>query len=190
MSVGRPGDSATGDAAYEEAERQIGTLEDVTTSGELRRSRALRRIGIVSMVVFVGAAAIGWLGVRTSTATTQTDGASLSVTHPTVTRPGLAAPFAVSVDSSVSLPRVIHVVVDADFFTHLDFQNVYPQPESVSEMNGRLNFAFNSGQDDNFECFFDIRTGPDQQLESASYQVTVATRSADLATNFSVFILP
>jgi len=190
MSVGQPGDSPSVDVAAKGAEHEIQTLQDATTEKELRRSRVLRRIGIAVMLALVGAAAIGLLGVRTSTATVRSDTASLSVTHPAVTRPGLAVPLAVRVDSALPLPKVIHVIVDAEVFTHLDFQNVYPQPESVREVAGRLDFAFNSSQETAFECFFDIRTGPDQQFEAASYQVTVATRSSELSTDFSVLILP
>jgi len=176
--------------AESDGDAQVETLQDVTTSGELRRSRLLRRVGIGLMLALVGAAAVGLLGVRTSTATSQIDSASLSVTHPSVTRPGLAVPFAVSVDDTIPLPKVVHVVVDAELFTHLDFQNVYPQPESVHEKDGRLDFAFRTGRESGFECFFDIRTGPDQQIKTASYQVTVAMTSAELSTNFSVLILP
>ena len=71
------------------------TLRGVRTSEKGRLARWARWGAIVALVIVVGVAASGWLGVRTGTVSASGDGFRLTVVYATVARAGLDVPLRV-----------------------------------------------------------------------------------------------
>ena len=173
-----------------EPDARYSTLDTIASPEKAMRDRNYRRVGIVLLALIVLAGITGSLGVRTSSAVATNASASLRVSYPSVTRAGLAVPIEITVDSEAPLPRTLRVAISPDLFKQLDFQNVYPQPESMRRVGERLEFTFRTAESFDFEFFFDVRTGPDRQLVRETYEVEVVSLAEPLLVEFTVSVLP
>ena len=83
----------SGNGGEDRPRRPAPTTPDALTEPTARRGRNLRRIGIAVLVVIVGAGLSGLLEQRTSSVTVQGGGYRLTVTYPSVARPGVDVRF-------------------------------------------------------------------------------------------------
>lgn len=83
---------------------------------------------VVTGVVVAGC--LGLLGVRSGTVTAVAEGYRLEVTTAVTARPGLAAPFSVSVarTDGAALPGRIDIRIDADYLAIFDENGLDPDP--------------------------------------------------------------
>lgn len=99
---------------------------------DARRGRLARRIVITLLALFVLAGLLNVFGHRNGTATSSTESWELVVTHPSVTRGGLAANFSMElrrVDGE-DLPAELEIRSNAGYFSIFDENGLDPQPAS------------------------------------------------------------
>ncbi len=152
---------------------------DETTS-ELRmapRGRGgvwARRAGIMLLAAIVLAAALGALGPRTAEKTEASDGYTLSLVHPQISRAGQPAPLSIRVESENGFNKAVQLSLCTEFFDDLDFQAWYPTPSAETTLPRSLVYEFDpppSG--DILEIHLDARIAPGQFGESDDCTVSV-----------------
>jgi len=100
----------------------------------LRRRRALYTATTVVLAAVLGLAVLDTTpaadvyGVKTATARADGGGYELAVRHATVSRPGLATPFEVTVERPGGLPDPVRVAVDRDYLAIWDPGALAPEP--------------------------------------------------------------
>jgi hypothetical protein len=93
-----------------------------------------RRAAVVLMAVVVGAAGLGFLGVRSTEVSSSADGYTLTVTYAAVARAGLDVPFHVEVSNADGLTQDITLRINARYFDIFETQGFHPEPsEETSE---------------------------------------------------------
>src|SRR5829696_2061255 len=121
------------------------------------RDMWLRRIliTIVSVIVVIGLT--GRLGVRSNTLTQRASSGDTNVelTYPEVARPGLAVPWRLSVTGlDLSLPHLVEFELSSEYADSFDFNNLPPDPESVSRTPSTITYEFEVEQSPDFEMGF------------------------------------
>lgn len=106
------------------------TLPEDPSPGEYRREKRLRELTVLFVISVVALGAFGFLGVRTSTASNTGNGYRIEVTYATVTRGGLATPFAIEVATAdgSALPGVVTIRVSSDYLDLFDDNGMEPTP--------------------------------------------------------------
>lgn len=95
-----------------------------------RQEQRLRWVAYVLIGILVIGAALGLLGVRTSTVEASGGGLTLMVLHASITRPGLATPFSVTVMADDgTLPEEITVRLATHYLEMFDQNAVEPEPD-------------------------------------------------------------
>jgi hypothetical protein len=125
------------------------TLPEDPTSGEYRQEKWLRLSTILFVVSVVVLGALGILGVKTSTAADDGNGYRMEVTYASVTRGGLATPFAIEVatEDGSALPEVVTVRISSEYLALFDDNGMEPTPVN----------SFNTGDTTSWE--FEVPTG-------------------------------
>ena len=122
--------------------------DDIGTLAQTRRARNLRRLGLALLVAVVVLALTGFLGPRERTTSARLDtGLGVSVTHPTIVRPGME----IDVLLEVEVPGVaeeVTVVVDQDLFERAGIELAVPEPLEQSALDGRVRMVFDLGDTD------------------------------------------
>jgi len=162
-------------------------------SGTYRWERAVRYGSLAMIVALVLAALLGFLGVRTSSATSSGSGLSLTVDHSSVTRAGLATPFALvieSVDGS-PLPPLLTTRVDSAYLAMFDENGLDPDPTSSFQSDEWTWWSFEVPEGSSvLEISFDARLEPAVQWgRSATAAVEVDGREA-VAVEFTTWVVP
>lgn len=162
------------------------TLPPPPGEGWLTFERALRLVAVTVMLSVVVAASVGLLGVRSRSASGEAGGVEATVEYAHVARPGLAAPFSVTVASrdGTALPSSLEVAVGLDYMGLFDENGLDPQPASEHTDSGDLVWSFEVPQGvDEFAVSFDGRIEPAVQWRrSGRVVVTVGDRQvADVA---------
>lgn len=106
------------------------TLPDEPPLERVRRAQLLRRLGCTLLVAFVVAGALGAFGTRTATATRSGSGYTVTVTYPSVSRPGHAVRFEVLVKGDQKLPDTIRLRLRSDYFDLFDENGFSPAPDT------------------------------------------------------------
>ncbi len=150
------------------------TLDDVRTSIG-RRARWLRSAVVVVLVLVVGAAAAGLLGVHSSTASSTGDGYTAIVTYARVARAGWDVPFRIQVNGPEPLAgRTITIGVDRDYLSVFETQGLWPDPTDESGDPETVEWEFDAPPDqgDEFTVDYDAYIQPSAQI-GADATVTV-----------------
>lgn len=174
------------DTQREDAGARPDTLPPPPGEGWLTFERALRLLAVIVMLSVVVGAATGMLGVRSRTASGEAGGVEATVEYAHVVRPGLAAPFSVTVASRdrTPLPSPLEVAVGLDYMELFDENGLDPQPTSEHTDAGDLVWSFEVPPEiHEFAVSFDGRIEPAVQWRrSGRVLVTVGDRQvADVA---------
>lgn len=138
------------------------------------------------MLAVVLGAAVGLFGVRSRTASGEAGGVVATVEYAHVVRPGLAAPFSVTVTSrqAAPLPSSLEVAIALDYLELFDENGLAPQPVSEHTDAGDLVWSFEVPRGvREFSVSFDGRIEPAAQWRRAGrVAVTAGHRQiADVA---------
>src|SRR4051812_46357920 len=99
------------------------------TPGWLRFERVLRVAPVAFIFAVLVAAALGLLGVRSHTVAKTAGGYELAVHYGRIVRPGLPAPFSITVRSqSGSLPSEVSLRISSSYLDVLDENGLDPDP--------------------------------------------------------------
>lgn len=122
------------------------TVEDASTQSveAARRGRLYRRLGVVAMVVFLGAGTLGWLGHRQGVVSERHAGYLIEVTYPKIARGGMAANWEVRVQRTDGgpLPPTFEIRSDAGYFRIFDENGLDPEPSSAWSDGSVLTWTF------------------------------------------------
>jgi len=141
----------------------IATAPEESDARHVRRARNLRRIVICALVGVLVIGVAGFLGVRSATTTATDNGYELRVTHPRVTRPGLAVPITIRVEHRGGFDGPIVIAQNVKYLDLFDLNGVYPDPDASTSNGEDVVFEFEPPDGDVFEVRFDTRTGPNVQ---------------------------
>jgi hypothetical protein len=139
------------------------------------RDMWLRRIVIAIVTVIVLVGATGMLGVRSGRVSQSTGGIDVELTYARVARPGLAVPFRLGVEGlDPAQPHLIAVELSSGYVDSFDFNNLTPDPESVTRTPDAITYEFAVDEASAFEMAFDTRVEPAvQSKRSGLARVTV-----------------
>jgi hypothetical protein len=125
------------------------------SDGAARRARNLRRLGIGLLGVIVALAATGVLGQRTSTVVATGGGYRLSVTYPSVVRPGDDVRWNVVVENEAGLGKSLTIALSQHYFDIFDLNALRPDADSASSDGGSVLYTWNAPPGTAFELSFD-----------------------------------
>ena len=136
------------------------TLPPEIPPERLRRARTLRRAGLGVLVLFVGAGLLNRFGSTSATVTDVRGDLRLTVTYPSRTRPALPVKWALSLTSADGFSGPIRVEVNRDYFGYLDFNNLYPAPDTTENRGDYFVFTFPAPKGATLNVLFDGRAQP------------------------------
>ncbi len=157
------------------------------------RARAVRRIFIAALAVFVLLGALNVYGVRTGTRTATGGGYELSVTYARVSRPGLATPFSFEVRRPGGFPEGLTVAALSGYFDAYDENGFSPTPEQETADGERTIWRFSPSPAETLTVSFDARVEPGAQLSRLKGRVEILSARngpAVVAVGFSTLVMP
>lgn len=162
-------------------------------SGADKWDTVLRIVSIALVGGLVLAGLVGLFGVRSATALGSDNGLTISVTHASLTRAGLATPFSVAVatDDGTPLPTQITTRIDSGYLEMFDENGLEPEPAS-SYHTGQWTwwtFEVPGGQSD-FEVSFDVRLEPAVQLGRSGSATVEVDGEEMVSVGFRTWVMP
>ena len=136
--------------------------------GVLRKRRVLYTAvsGLLIAVIGLGVADIFLpvLGVDSRTTTVEaSDGTTMAVEYPEVTRPALAAPFAIELTNPDGFDEPIEIAISRPWIEVWDENGMYPGPSSETADEKWVVYEFDPPDGDRFRFFYDARLEPARQ---------------------------
>jgi hypothetical protein len=120
-----------------------------------RRARNLRRVGIAFLVAIVGLAATGVLGQRTSTVVAAGGGYQLTVTYPSVVRPGVDVRWNVVVVNRAGFGKRLSIALSRHYFDIFDLNTIRPDADSAVSDGQAVTYTWDSPPGTEFELSLD-----------------------------------
>ncbi len=173
--------------------RSIPTEPAPTSVPRQLRSRAVRRIFVAALGLFLALGALGVYGVRTRTASAAGGGYALEVRYATVSRPGLATPWSFEVRRSGGFPEGLIVAVTSSYFDSFDENGLGPAPVEETTDGERTIWRFGPSAGDTLAVSFDARIEPGVQLTWLKGEIEVldsATGPPAVTVGFRTWVMP
>jgi hypothetical protein len=139
------------------------TLPEVRPPQQIRRARTLRRVGITLLTLFVLAGAVGQFGTRTGVTSATAGGYTVTVTHPTISRPGHAVRYEVEVTHPGGFSGPIRMRFLSSYFDLFDENSFGPQADSETTTGDFDLYEFSPPAGDTFVVSSDTRIEPARQ---------------------------
>ncbi len=167
--------------------------EDPADLTRQARARALRRLFVALLSLFLLLGALGLYGVRTRTRSATGGGYELSVTYASVSRPGLATPFSFQVHRVGGFPQGLTVAASSSYFDVFDENGFSPIPEEETADGDRTIWTFAPSTADIMTVSLDARIEPGVQLTRAKGRLEILpTRDGEVVVSvqFTTFVMP
>lgn len=142
---------------------QTSTLPEPRSPVHVRRARTQRRTGIAVLTLFVLAGAVGLFGTRTAEATGSGGGYTVTVTHPSISRPGHAVRYQVKVVRAGGFDGPVRMRFSSDYFDLFDENSFGPAAESETTTGAYTIYEFAPPPGDTFVVSSDTRVEPARQ---------------------------
>jgi len=155
-----------------------------------RRFRAMRRVGVGALTVFVFLGVANLVGVRVGHASAVADGTSLAVTYASVTRPGLSTPWSVEVRRPAGFSGPVTVVTTSEYFESFDFNQWYPEPSGTTVRGDALVLTFERPEGEMFELSFDGRATPTFNLGASAVTAIESEGLPPLSVEYRTVVMP
>lgn len=133
---------------------------DRIEEGHPRAARALRRVALAILFVFLGLGVTGFFGVRSATATASGGGYTLTVEYAAVTRAGLATPWAVEVRHAGGFDGPVTLATTSDYMDIFDENGLDPDPATSTSTATETIWTFDPPPGDVLRVSFDARLEP------------------------------
>lgn len=176
-----------------EADRQsISTEPAPTDIPRQRRARAGRRVFVVLLGVFLLLGALGFYGVRTTSAWAAGGGYEVTVDYASVSRPGLATPWAFEIRRAGGFPDGVTVAVTSAYYDVFDENGLGPAPAEETTDGDLTIWQFAPTSSDTLSVSFDARIEPGVQLTTAKGELSVLGPNGRPAVTvaFKTFVMP
>ena len=160
-------------------------------SVEPRKAVWGRRSVLAGLTVFVAVGLSGYLGVHTSSATTEQDGYRVSVRYAATARSGLDVPFEITVHRDGGFADSITLAITGDYFDIFESQGFIPDPSSAVRNDRTLYLTFDPPGGDTFVVSYDAYIQPaSQQGRSGSVGVVTADGTTVASVPFRTRLFP
>jgi hypothetical protein len=171
----------------------VASTSTLPTDSGLRYARIDRWVGVVIGVVLAAIVALalaGWFGVRTTTTSTRmSDGTEVEVHYAQITRPGLASPWALTVQRPGGFSGPITVRSTSDYFDLFDENGLDPDPAAATQDAEMVIWEFDPPPGDTFRLTFDARIEPGVQWgRPATTEVEIEGEVATLT--YRTWVMP
>ena len=156
------------------------------------RARSGRRIFAVLLGLFLLLGALGFYGVRTRTASAAGGGYEVSVDYASISRPGLATPWAFEVRRPGGFPDGLTVAVTSRYFDAFDENGLGPAPVEETTDGELTIWRFSPTSSDTLSVSFDARIEPGVQLTTVKGELSVLGpgRQPAATVAFKTFVMP
>lgn len=152
--------------------------------------RSLRWVSVVIVFGVVGLALSGFAGLATDSTTTTGDEFSVRVEYATVSRPGLATPFIVEIEStSGTLPTELTIELPRNYLAMFDENGLDPAPDSISSDGETEVWTFRPGDVATLSIDFDARLQPNTHFSRDGWVVVQGGESA-VRVDFRTRVMP
>ena len=176
-----------------EADRpSIPTEPEPTDIPRQTRARAGRRVFVAALALFLLLGAVGAYGVRTRSVSAAGGGYELSVDYASVSRPGLATPWAFEIRRAGGFPDGVTVAVTSAYFDVFDENGLGPAPAEETTDGDLTIWRFGPTASDTLSVSFDARIEPGVQLTTAKGELSVlgANGQPAVTVDFKTFVMP
>lgn len=164
---------------------------DVFSLPRVRRARLLRRILLLLLVAFIAVGAGNGFGPRIVSTSATAGGYSLTVTHPSVIRPGLAAPWKVIVLSEDGFDDSVTIATTSDYFDIFDENGLDPQPSSSRSLGSSiLVWEFDAPLGNILAVDFDARIEPTLRGNRRGMTSVVEDGRAVVSVRYRTIVMP
>jgi hypothetical protein len=176
----------------EAARPSIPTEPEPTDLRRQTRARTGRRVFVVLLGVFLLLGALGFYGVRTTSASAAGGGYEVSVDYASISRPGLATPWAFEIRRAGGFPEGVTVAVTSAYFDVFDENGLGPAPAEETTDGDRTIWRFSPTSSDTLSVSFDARIEPGVQLFTARGELSVLGPNGQPAVTvaFKTFVMP
>jgi hypothetical protein len=152
--------------------------------------RALRSVSFLVVFGVVVLALFGFAGLATGSATTVGDEFSVRVEHATVSRPGLATPFFIEIESRYgTLPDELTVELPRDYLGMFDENGLDPPPDSITSDGETEIWTFRPGDVAVLSIDFDARLQPNMHYSRDAWVIVESDDSA-VRVDFRTRVMP
>lgn len=166
------------------------TLPPAPSAEELRRARAARRAGIAALALFVALGALGVFGPKTSLAHAEGSGYELTVTYPSVTRPGLPIRWEIEVRHEGGFSGPIELRTTFDYIHLLDISNTEPQASSSSAGAGFIDYVFTPPPGAIFRVSMDGNAEPGEHAPQDVWTSVMVGGRAVVSVGYRTVVVP
>jgi len=156
----------------------------------LRRDRASRRGVIALLTVFLLVGLTSSLGAHTSVATANSEGYTLTITYPSVTRPGLPIRWEIQVQHPGGFSEPLRLATTFNYLHLFDISNLEPDASGSTATGDQVIYVFDRPPGDTFRVSMDGNTEPDvHELPAAATSLVVGGRTVVQVT-YSTRVVP
>jgi hypothetical protein len=140
------------------------TLTDLRTADQNVRGRAIRRVTVTVLALFVVLGAVGVFGMRTATTRTSGGGYDLVVEYARVSRAGLDTPWTVTVRHAGGFEGPITLATTAEYFEMFETQGLDPAPDAETVAGRYRYLTFEPPPGDTLTVTYDAYVQPSSQV--------------------------
>lgn len=147
---------------------RVSTVEGLVTDdrGRVGRARTARRAALAALLALILAGLTGVLGVRTAESSARASGYALTVTYPSVARPGLAIEWAVEISRAGGFDGPVRVATSSTYLAMFDENGLDPDPAAATADDREVFWEFNPPPGETLTISFDARIEPGMQWGS------------------------
>jgi hypothetical protein len=156
---------------------------------EERRGRALRRVALGALTLFVLAGLSGLLGVRTRTARASSGPLDVALEHAVVARPALAVPYRLTIHSADGFDQPIEVRITSRYLEAFDENGAQPEPDGATTDEDETVWEFDPPEGTTFVVWLDTRIEPGAQWRVPG-RTTVASGDRAITIEHPMWGLP
>lgn len=181
MSLGQPSDR---DAV-------LSTLTGIRTTTR-RPALWARRAVVTVLTLVVGIAALGFLGVHSTTASAGADGYTVTVTYARVARAGWDVPLRIQLLAPEPLAgKKITVTVGREYLALFETQGLWPDPADESGDLGTVRWEFDGPDEGNdLTIDYDAYIQPNAQIGTGTTIVVDIDEQSIVAVPISTALIP
>lgn len=158
----------------------------------IKREKRLNLFGVLVVAGVVVLAVSGMAGVRTATSTVDSGRITMEVLYASITRPGLATPFAVTVRShDEALAESVTLRISSDYLSIFDEHGLTPAPTSTHSDSEWTWWTFQppAGSDE-LSVALDARLEPSVQWRRDATVKLSTGEEAEAETQITTWVLP
>jgi hypothetical protein len=167
-----------------------GSLGEPIDEGSHPGALWLRRAMLGAMALVVAADLLSLLGVRTSSATAEHDGYTVTLHYPSVARAGLDTPWQVTVTHPGGFGKQLTLAVTGSYFNIFETQGFHPNPSDETRDGTTLYLTFAGPPGDTFVVDFDAYIQPASQQGRSATLTVIDGGTARVSVDYHTRLMP